>query len=468
LFRRHLPAALAAAAGALFLALAWTRRLNFDESLALRAGWLDVAGEPSAPAFLMPWTLLAGAVGHLLDDPGAVFRLLRMIAAGGVAVAFASALSAAGVGGLRFAAAAWLAVANAAFATHALEFRYDAAVLILLLVAFRIVAREGSPALLGAVAGVLALHHLKGAYYAAGVAVVLALLSTARRRDLGRFAAGFAGAVAAWAVVLAPLGLLDRWGESLRTFYALAGSERAPVAETLGPVLRRDLAWWLFVLVALAAAASSRHRSARDRRDLAALALAGLGVGFWVVHPHAWAYLAAVPVPFLLVAALRALPGTPRDWRAPAVAAAAGVALQFASGAQPPLSHVARAFSSPMAQEVAMLRELRAELRPDDRVLDPSGVVYFVPPCVEQWYVDSLFVERIAGGDWMRGFAEGVAPHCTLALSTYRLSALPPQARASLREQFAALPSGLAARRDRPLRRELVSLPGDGRVESFW
>ncbi len=51
-------------AGALFVGLALTRRLNFDEALALRAGWLDLAHIPAEPAFLMPWTLFAGAVGH--------------------------------------------------------------------------------------------------------------------------------------------------------------------------------------------------------------------------------------------------------------------------------------------------------------------------------------------------------------------------------------------------------------------
>ncbi len=459
----------AALAGALFLALAMTRRLNFDESLALRAGWLDLAGEPSAPAFLMPWTLFSGAVGRLIPDPGVVFIALRLLAAGGVAWAFAAALRAAGVIGCVFAAAAWLALANVAFATHALEFRYDAAVLILLLVAYRLLVLGGSPTALGVIAGILALHHLKGAYYALGVAAVFLSLSSERGRDLRRFSAGAAGTMAGWLMLLLPLGLFGRFVESVRSFYSLAtGSARAPLIEALGPTLQRDLAWWLVVLVAIARVAWRRRGEVSDRRDLVALTVAALGVGFWIVHPHAWAYLAALPVPFLLVVSSRALDRGWSELRWLAAAAAVGVLLQFASASAPPFAHVARGFAAPIAAEVAMLRELRRDARPDDRVLDPSGIVYFVPPCVDEWYIDTLLLDRMAAGDWMRKLEHGIPAACSLVLNTYRLNALPRPARDSLAREFLPLASGLAVRRDRSVRRAAAELPGNGRVESFW
>ena len=361
-------------------------------------------------------------------------------------------------------------MANAAFAAHALEFRYDAAVLILLLIAYRLIVLGGGPFALGAVAGVLALHHLKGLFYAVGVAALFLLLSAGRGRgDLRRFAAGAVGALAGWLALLLPLGLLGRFVESLRTFYSLAtGSVRAPLIETLGPVLRRDLAWWILVLAAIARVAWRRRGEPSDRRHLAALALAALGIGFWLVHPRAWAYLAALPVPFLLVVASRALERGGNELRWLATAAAAGVLLQVASASPPPFTHIASAFAAPMAAEVAMLRELRHDLRPDDRVLDPSGVVYFVRPCVGEWYIDTLFLDRIAAGTWMGTLGEGIPAACTLALVAYRLNALPRAARDALGREFLPLASGLGLRRDRSVSREAAEVPGNGRVESFW
>jgi len=467
--RRLIAPSLTGLAGAAFVGLALFRRLNFDESLALRAGWLDLAGEPSAPAFLMPWTLLAGGVGHAFADPGAVLICLRALAAGGVAWAFLGALRAAGLSDSGIAAASWLAVANAAFLTHALEFRYDAAVLILLLVAFRLLIQRDSTVALGAVAAGLALHHLKGVYYAVGVVALLLLQSTERWRDMRRLLLGAALSGAAWLALLAPLGLLVRFVESLRTYVSLAvGGGRAPVGAALGPVLLDDLAWWLLALVVLGQRALRRARSPSDRPDVVALALAALGIGFWVVHPHAWAYLAALPVPFLALVVIRALARDPGARRWGAAAALAGGLLQIVSGAAPPLAQVPRALAAPVAPEIALLRELKASLQPGDRVLDPAGLLYFVPPCVHEWYVDTLLVERVRAGTWMSELGPGVPRACTLALNSYRLNALPRGALEDLAQDFVPLASGLAVRRDRPADRSLAELPGTGRVESFW
>jgi len=78
-------------------------------------------------------------------------------------------------------------------------------------------------------------------------------------------------------------------------------------------------------------------------------ALAALGVAFWVVHPHAWAYLAALPVPFLAITVARTFERTAKAWRWSALAAAGGALLQAASAAAPPLGHVPRALAGAIA-----------------------------------------------------------------------------------------------------------------------
>ncbi|MEO7973087.1 MAG: hypothetical protein ABIU84_05825 [Thermoanaerobaculia bacterium] len=458
-----------AAAGLIFLALAVTRRLNFDESLALRAGWLDLAGEPSSPAFLMPWTLLAGAVGHLFADPGAVFVTLRIFAAGGVVAAFAFALRAAGLGAGGSAIAAWLALSNAAFATHGLEFRYDAAVLILLLLGYEAIVHERSPLLVGALAGTLALHHLKGAFFASALLLVATAMSANRRSTTITAAGGAIAAGLIWCGLLLPLGLLGRYAESLGTFFHLAReSARAPLIETLGPALLRDLPWWLLVLTTLASTVFGGRPSEREPCELAALSLACAGVAFWLLHPHAWAYLAALPSALLAIQSARLLGSGAVSWRVPTVALAVGLLLQQLSMAAPPLDHLSRAFSAPMEPEAALLRGLRAELLPDDAILDPSGMAYFGRPCTREWYLDSLYAERLQRGEWMADLGSGLVPTCTLALNTYRMLALPPAALLQLRSNFVLMPSGILVPPERAA--DLSALPALARreIESFW
>ena len=61
-----------------FVAAAITRRLNFDEALALRSGWLAVQRLAGAPPFYMPTTLLLGALGSAVTDPAAVMLIARL------------------------------------------------------------------------------------------------------------------------------------------------------------------------------------------------------------------------------------------------------------------------------------------------------------------------------------------------------------------------------------------------------
>ena len=162
-----------------FVLAAVTRRLNFDEALALRSGWLLVEGTPGAPPFYMPTTLLLGVLGSLVEDPGTVFLIGRLTAASSVCLALFWSLRT-----MREPVAALMAAvlvfSQATFVVHGLEFRYDWAIMIGLLVAYGLLVRAGRFDFfwLGVCVSWLATHHLKGLYFAL-VVYLLATLTAA-------------------------------------------------------------------------------------------------------------------------------------------------------------------------------------------------------------------------------------------------------------------------------------------------
>ena len=459
-----------------FLALAGLRRLNFDESLALRAGGLELAHAHAEPAFVMPMTLAFGALGRWIPDPGALFLVLRLTVATALLSLLTSAFVALGLGGARLGVAIAFTLCQASFVTHAIEFRYDAALLAALLVLAIALGRVSRPRpwLAGVALAVLALHHLKGLFLAA----VLGAWVVARLRRspgaLARLAAGAASTLGSWMFLLALLGLGPRWLETLRQFSALAGQvTRVSFPVALGSTMIRSLAWWSVALVALVLTVLRRGASERREPDSGvALALAAAALAVVVVHPHAWSYMLAPPAPFLAVIVARHLPSLREPARVVAWIAGGLVALvlQSAAAGRPPWNIWERGFSASRAPEVATLRQLRAQSRPTDRVLDPSGLVYFLPPCSPDWYSDTLFAERTVAGKWMTGLASGIPVDCTCALYTIRLGILPPAALDDIETEWVLVPSGLVFRRGDP-RLETMSAPATvvtGRIESFW
>ena len=468
--------ALALLLAAAFLALAGLRRLNFDESLALRAGGLELAHANAEPAFVMPVTLAFGAAGRWIADPGTLFVVLRLTVAAGLLALMFAAFVALGLGGTRLAVGIAFTLCQASFVTHAIEFRYDAALLAALLVLAIALGRESRPRpwLAGAALATLALHQIKGLFLAVVVGAWIVARLRRSRGALARLAAGAAVTLGCWLLLLALLGLGDRWLETLRQFSTLAGHvTRVSFAVALGSTMIQSLAWWAIALVALVL--SVRKRGAAGRHDpgvATALALAAAALAVVVVHPHPWAYMLAPPAPFLAVAVARRLP-SPREsgrliaWVAFGLAA---LAVQSVASGHPPWDVWARSFAAPREPEVTTLRSLRAHRRPTDRVLDPSGLVYFLPPCTRDWYSDTLFAERTAAGEWMTGLASGVPADCTCALYTDRLGILPPAALRDLESDWVLVPSGVVFRRGDPrlttMTRAVAGL--SGRIEPFW
>ncbi len=477
ILRQRLAFGLAGVLALVFVFLAAWRRLNFDEALVLRAGVLELAGADTAPAFLMPWTLAVGALAAAVGDPGRLFLLARLAAAVPVLALLAVAFLRSGLSGTRLAAAGALTLAQAAFVAHGFEFRYDTAILLGLLAVTAALASADRPwpALAGVALAWLALHHLKGLYFAAVLSIWAVAVLRRRRGALGRCAAAAAGLMLVWGIGLASAGLGGRWLETLRQFGALSREvSRVSLAESLGAVFARDLAWWMLALGGLVAVFGAARRAALGPGERALLLPAFAALLLVVLHPHAWAYMLALPAPFL--AGLVALqwprvgerPGGRRLWFA---AGAFGLLLQVAVLHRSPVAPWRNGLAAPRAPIVEVLRGLRAAARPGERVLDPAGLVYFLPPCNREWYVDGLFAEKVRRGTWMSELAKGLPADCTWVVATYRLQAVPPAVLEVVRGEFRFFPSGIGLRFPDPAgsaRSTLAPLDREAVLDNYW
>lgn len=484
----RIAALLAGALPALaFLAAAGLRRLNFDESLALRAGWLLAEGVPAEPPLYMPMVRALGALAQRVEDPGRLLPGLRLAVAASVLLGLVWMVRRARLGAAGGAAAVGLCLLQAAFAAHGYELRYDAAILLGWIAAFGLIQERSLPTLaaLGVCAAWLASHHLKGAFFAAGLyAFVCLVVSLERRERRGRLLAfhlGGLGAAAAWGLVTLALG----HGEALVGLYtgfaelAAEQEERVGPWTALGAAWARDAVWWLLAAAAVVAAGVRVARRARRGPaalardpDLAVLAFAGVPLLFLLVHPHPWPYMLAPPAPFLALlvvraaAALREAPAWGRGALAAGVAAAV-LAYGGLAGIWPGAPYAA-ALRAPLDRQVATLRLLRERSAPDERVIDPSGLAYFRPPCTPEWYIDTLFRPAARRGAWMEALGAQPVERCPWAVNTYRLGMLPEALRRSIARERALATGGLALARGDARHAALRDrLPYD-ELRSFW
>jgi hypothetical protein len=462
---------------AAFLAVAVTRRLHFDEALLVRSGWLLVGRVEAAPAFAMPATLAAGGLAHAVADPGDLFTFLRLATGLAVLAALAFAARRACTSGGQVAAAMALSLLSYAFVAHGLEFRYDAAILVGLLVAFGLVVRgqEADFAWLGACASLVAAHGVKGLFFGGALLAFGVARALGDRRALVRLAAGAAAAFGAWIALAVATGALPSVVGTYGAFARLgAGAARVwPWQSSLATTFVRDLAFWT---VASAAGVSAvrvlRTRGADPRNEPETWALLFLAatLSFPFVHPLPWPYMLALPAPFAAILMVRrSVAWASGRARLPALAlAAAALLVQMGVFQSAVGSAYWASIAAPREPEVAALRLLRRLGLPGDRVFDPSGLAYFLPPCTREWYLDTLFQPAAARGEWMADAVSLDPAACPWILFTYRLEMLPPAARVRLARDWERRAWGLGLRRGDGRLSELPPSRRDDELTTFW
>ncbi|MGE5345339.1 MAG: hypothetical protein ACM3JH_05225 [Acidithiobacillales bacterium] len=476
---RALSIAVALSSSVAFLLAAALRRLNFDEALALRAGFLSLSHIPGEPPFAMPFTVALGALGRAVSDPGVVFLAARIAVAASVLGALHFALRRASGDAATAALAGTLTLLQATFFVHGLEFRYDAAILVAMLIALPLLTRGGDRDLLlvGVLSAWLSAHHLKGAVLGLALVGLAAVRARGRPSALQRVLLGVVVAAGGWIAVSAALGILP----DVLKVYASFAQVAATVEIRLGPwqalsdTFRRDAIWWLVALGAVGATLYRFRGRTLDEEvafpDLWALALGAVSLGVLPLHPHPWPYMLAVPAPFLsFLAARRFLEIPSLRGRLVAGAAVAALFTVEAFTRSSPVPAFVASFTERREAEVANLRLLRRVARPGDRVVDPSGLAYFLPPCTTQWYIDSLFREGARKGTWMGEMAFFDPAACPLLLETYRLNMLPFKARDRLARNYVVVSGAVGLWVGDHRVREAASWPSlpAGPLDSFW
>lgn len=468
----------AALLAAAFLSVSATRRLHFDEALLLRAGWLLTGHVPASPPFAMPATLAAGAAARAIEDPGALFLVLRIVTSLSVlaALAWAARRGCASVG--QAAAAVVLTLLSYTFVAHGIEFRYDAAILVGLLAAFVLVvrARPADFALLGGTAAFVAAHHVKGLLLGGAVLAFGVARAGGDRRKLARLLLGAGGAAAAWLLLAAAGGILPDV-VATDVFFSRLGASVArlwPWQSPLGATFGRDLAFWLAALAAVVGVIRDlvrlRPRAWREEPDVWLLLFLAVTLGFPFVHPMPWPYMLALPVPFAAILVVRRSAVWARGRaRFPALAAVAAAICVQTFAAQHPVGEAYWAsLAAPRAPEVDALRLLRRVASPSERIFDPSGLAYFLPPCTSDWYIDSLFRDGARAGTWMAGVPALQPESCPWVLFSYRLDMLPFAAKARLAAGWERRAWGLGLRRGDPRLADLPPPRRDDEITTFW
>ena len=430
----------------LALLLVWvaTRRLlNFDESLALRAGWLLVAGIEAQPSFLMPITLMLGALAHSVTDPGTVFVTARLACALGVLGALAYLSLSPGLERRQRPLFLMLVLGSGGFAAHGLEFRYDAAILSALMLSLAWILR-GTPRhmlLVGLAAAWLSMHHLKGLVFASGVLCValfaIRIEQVERQRKIIRLGLGVASGWFAWLAVVLAIGKKAALFETYTLFSRVAAAqERRFAGDALGTYLVKDFVWWMVALVGLLAAI--RLRGETNRAVRFGLPFCAMALGFLFIHPMPWSYMLATVVPFVALVASMGLSHLRRRWRLVMISIVVLCAVA-------PWSALFQSALRNMDSQVQSLRFLKSHAQPADQAFDPSGLAYFLEPCIEEWYLDSLFARYAQTGLWMTTLSDaGGATSCAWLVHTYRMSFLPPKLAEAFDGRYRLVARGIA------------------------
>lgn len=415
--------ALSFACALAFVSVAIFRRLNFDEWLILRSGWLIAHNIATDLHFLMPFSWLVGAISQQTSDAASPILILRigtnLLLLGTLQWALYRRIP----NFLERHSTFILSVTCGAFLSHAVEFRYDNVIVVCWLwcwSATNQTVNGRTSILLGIVAAVLALHHTKGLFFAISLCLFLFIKLHETPRKLFQFGAGASIALVGWGIFLALNGLFSEQFSVYLQFSALAAQvERISPWVALKNRIVADWTWWALVVPFTAIGVWTQAKTQWVRETLWFLATPA---AFITLHPHPWDYMLVPLVPFLSALAINGgsflLNHISYDKRFPAFLVMIPPILF--SG----VSAYIIAYQADNFHERELLLWLSEQVKHDDTVIDPTGAAYFIQPFDKQWYLDTLFRTPLEKQRWMQKTVEH-GNNATFIIFSYRLFWLP-------------------------------------------
>lgn len=431
----------------MFIITALVRRLNFDECLALHAGWLTVEGIDATPYFHMPFTVILGWIAHWIEDPGALFAVIRLFISISLISLFVFSAKALKLPFSVSACACFLLFSNGTFLTHALEFRYDWAIIVGWIIGFVTLYRlpPKAPIILGICIAWLCTHHLKGAYFGGWLYIFVICefltLPGRRKNNILQFNAALVLTLGAWLILTYISGQTHELVNFYKEYLSLSvGADKVWPWDSLSERFYKDGSWWLIALFSLVAMLRLRNSRLIKWATLFLL----VPFSFLFTHPHAWAYMLVPLLPFVsLLAAIGIIEILTHPLVSQNKFKFSIYLAIFLIVIPSYIDNLARSLTATRSNQVETLRALKSMHKPSDTIIDPTGMAYFMRPAVPDWYLDTLFCQKKGYADWVKQPSDYITSD-TWLLNTYRISSCRDYSEKFFKENFRSVGGGLS------------------------
>lgn len=410
------------AASAIFLISSITRTFNFDEWLAIRSGWLTTGDVENNLNFLMPWTWALGIFSRTSEDPEITLISLRLITASLVMRTLWDALNRIAENRSDAIKIFLLCFSSGVYVSHAFEIRYDAAIIILWMLAWNLTTGKISGRnyyWIGAIIALLGLHHTKGAFFATSLSLYLLALKKPDKLEITKIIIAGSATTLAWISIASTTSNIEEQLNLYFQFYEIGKSSNSKaIFESLSERVYQDWVWWTAVAIVIIVGRIFFRGNTNHNQTLW---FAITPAVFIALHPRPWNYMLVPIIPFISYIAYENLKKislwVERKLSLNYSITTIVLTVVILSNA----SSTVKLTNSSNKNDLHILSLLNYQKNESDSVIDPTGAVYFIEPFDPDWYLDTLFIPLIFNQTWMKKTQFQGKEAATFIVMSYRL-----------------------------------------------